>query len=333
MVRRLACIFFYLALAPALHAQGWEERIADAKAREDAIVAWAAQYDWDYNMIGMDIRWADVANMRCEILAEMIGLGDISGYLTYYGPRPDADLNPPLGQIDPDTYDFYRILGYAINLGGWAHFVEGFLGDTDDQRAEYWELTCNGQHGIPEGLLGPDWAKTAMFTVDGRWLTVLGDIEPGFFSAFAETVAKHDITGVNLGSRGGSVMDAMQAGGLIRALDMDVSLHADCESACPLVYFGGHDPRVVVALPPFRLGFHQVSANGVAIPLDSPIYETIGAYVQAMGVDEDFVLSAMRSAPPDDMFFPDFQSLCDANAIAWVRYHCSQSYPEDTANR
>ncbi len=327
-LRLLGLTLVLLALARGLYAEGWDDRITDARARADGIETWAAGYGWDYNAIGRIARFVDVAAIRCEILAEMIGIGDIASYLEYVGPRPDEFHAPPTGPIDPDTYDFYQILGYSMNLGHWARAAEEFLTQSDDQRAEAWELTCNGQNRIPDGLLGPDWNTSASFRVDDGILYVLGDIVPGFFEEFEAALSQNEIRAVSLGSRGGSVLDAMQAGGLIRARGLQTDLYGDCESACPLIFIGGRPPRDFVAPANIhRLGFHQLSSNGVALPLDSDIYETIGAYVKAMGVDDDFVLAAMRSAPPDDMSFPDLGALCAADVIGWVTYQVTYDCP------
>ena len=138
-------------------------------------------------------------------------------------------------------------------------------------------------------------------------------------------VAENDVGIVMLGSRGGSVHDAMQAGGHIRQRGLQTELFGDCESACPLMYLSGQEPRIA-RLPLHRLGFHQISARGKAIPLDSPIYETVGAFIEAMGVDSAFVLKAMRSTPPEEIHFPDYQSLCDAN-VGWFYGNCTQTHP------
>lgn len=330
MLRSLAASVLYLAFSTAAFAQSWEDRIDSARTAAREIESWAATYGWDYNMIGTLIRTADVAVIRCSILAEMQGLGDISDHVEYYGPDPMEARKLPGGPVDADTFDFQQLLEYSMNLGIWAHQAEQFLAQTDDQRAEFWELSCNGQFGIPEGLLPDTWETAASFRLDGTALYVLGDIERGFFAEFADVVSRNEIDIVYLGSRGGSVRDAMDASALIRARGFDTDLHGDCESACPLIYFGGREPRVMFNTARFRLGFHQISADGEAIPLDSPIYDAVGSFVAEMGVDPDFVLAAMRRATPDDMYFPDYQSLCDANAVAWVYGSCSQPFPEES---
>jgi len=338
MFRLLVHTLVFFGLVQTVFAEGWEDRIADARSRARAIETWAEGYGWDYNSVGRMIRSVDVSAIRCQVLAEMMGIGDISGYIRYVSPRPDEIHSPPADSIDPDTYDFNQILGYSWNLNTWMIAVEEFRSMNGDQRAEVWELSCHGQHGIPEGLLGPDWNTSASFRVDDGILYVLGDIVPGFFKEFEAVLSKNEIRVINLGSRGGSVKDAMQAGELIRERGLITALYADCESACPLIFMAGVPPRILVSPKQFyRIGFHQISANGVAIPLDSPAYKIIGAYVKRMGVDDGFVLTAMRSVPPDGMYFPELATLCAAGVITYttqkVSYDCPMPDSENAKNR
>lgn len=325
MQRFLAGLGCVLATATALGAQDWDDRIAAAQATAGEIEAWAAGHGWDYNRIGSFTRAADLAVIRCTVLAERLGIGDIAAHVAFDGPDPTRPGPAPDPATAPDDGALQEMLTYAWNLQTWATMAEQALAYSDDQSAETWELQCRGRHGIPEGLGAAAWDRGASFRVDGHRLYVLGDIEPGFYEEFAAVVAGHDIGIVMLGSRGGSVEDAMQAGGLIRQKGLGVELFGDCESACPLVYFGGAEPRVQ-RLPLHRLGFHQISAGGTAIPLDHVIYETVAAYIDALGVDSDYILTAMQDTPLENMYYPAYQWLCDANA-GWFYGNCTQAYP------
>lgn len=319
-----------MAPAPAA-AQSWETRIAAARAEAEAFAAYGAAHGWDYNRIGTFTRRADAGRLRCTILAELIGIGDISEHVDFYGPAPWERMALPGPGVTPDDGLLQKLLTYAWNREVWANMAEQVLPASADQRAETWELQCNGQHGIPEGLLGPRWDTEASFRVDGGALYVLGDIVPGFYAEFAQALARNDIRTVMLGSRGGSVLDAMQAGGLIRQEGLAVALYGDCESACPLVYVAGAAPRIQ-DLPLHRLGFHQISVGGAAIPLDHEIYEVVAAYIDAMGVNSDYILTAMQDTPPETMWHPPYQWLCDAG-VAWFYGNCTQPHPLSDAGR
>ena len=83
---------------------------------------------------------------------------------------------------------------------------------------------------------------------------------------------------------------------------------------------------VIQRLPLHRLGFHQISAGGAAIPLDHEIYDVVAAFIDAMGVSSDHILTAMRDTPPRNMYYPPYQWLCDANA-GWFYGNCTQPHP------
>ncbi|MCB1349453.1 MAG: hypothetical protein KDK11_12740 [Maritimibacter sp.] len=322
---RIMWIGLWMLLAQAAAAQDWDARIEAARAKEAEIVAYGVHFGWDYNNIGTLIRHVDSLNLECSVIAEMLGLGDISGYLDFYGPDPRLPMELPPPSVTPDEITLQTLLEYAMNLGGWA-YKAGLFKDRDrDGLSEYWELTCNGKLGIPEGLLPEAWETRAAFRLDGTSLTILGDIETGLYAEFAEIVANNPVDRVFVGSRGGSVLDAMKIGGLIRAREIEVGLSADCESACPLVFFAGKQPRIFDWKQGRSLGFHQVSAGGAAIPFDSEIYETIGAYVAAMGVDPEFVLAAMKSTPPDGMYFPPMATYCAAGIVDSLPSVCDEA--------
>ncbi|MEZ5767055.1 MAG: hypothetical protein R3D80_04830 [Paracoccaceae bacterium] len=319
---RIMWIGLWVLLAQAAAAQDWDARIAAARARAAEIETYAGRYGYDYNSMGAIMRYVDTGRVRCLVLADMVGLGDISHYQEFAGVSPVSALPLPGPDIVPNADTLLPLLWYAWNLNDWARTAEDFLKYSDDQRAETWELNCNGQDGIPDGLLPAAWNTQASFRLDGTTLNVLGDITPGFFEAFKAALDGAEVKVIALGSRGGSVQDAMEAGGLIRQRGMTPRCAA-IAIRLPVGLFGGKTPRVLYQAPLPRLGFHQVSTNGVAIPLDSPIYDLIGGYVAAMGVDADFVLATMKSTPPEGMFFPDYQAYCAAHFVDWAYQACN----------
>lgn len=266
-------------------------------------------------MLGSLDRQADVAEIKCLILGEMLNAGDLSSHLSLYGPNP-AD--------DPDLVNAYDISLHALAKAKWVHQASLILDLSNDQRLETWNLTCDGKLGIPAGLVAADWNTRATFRVDGATLYVLGDIEAGFFDEFQSFVQAHDIRRVMFGSRGGSVGEAVQTGKLIRALGLETDLYATCASACPLAYLGG--TQRVINDWDFRLGFHQMSVAGTALPLNHEFYGLVRDYAAEMGASGDFVVAAMHNAPIDQIFYPEFQDMCDAG-ITWVRGNCSQPHP------
>ncbi|ASP20528.1 hypothetical protein ANTHELSMS3_01841 [Antarctobacter heliothermus] len=302
-----------LSLASAGHAQTWDQKIA--AARDNAARLEQMAEEKGAPMLGtLDLR-ADVAEFKCLILAEMLNAGDVSPHIQLYGPNP-AD--------EPDLNDPYAIRLHATADAKWAYQASLIVDLSEDQRLEMWNLTCDGKLGIPTGLVAADWATRATFRVEYGILYVLGDIEEGFFDEFQSFIQTHEVNRVFFGSRGGSVGEAVKTGRLIRQLGLETDLYATCASACPLAYLGG-TPRLIDNWR-FKLGFHQMAYNGEPLPLDHEFYGLVGDYVTEMGANGDYVVTAMKSAPIDQMYYPEFQDMCDAE-ITWVRGNCSQPHP------
>ncbi|WP_094020528.1 hypothetical protein [Maliponia aquimaris] len=266
-------------------------------------------------MLGTLDLQADVAEFKCLILGEMLNAGDVASHMELFGPNPAEE---------PDLNDPYSIRLHAMADAKWAYQASLIVDLSEDQRLEMWNLTCDGKLGIPAGLVTADWTTRATFRVDAGALYVLGDIEEGFFDEFQSFLQEHEINRVFFGSRGGSVGEAVKTGKLIRQLGLETDLYATCASACPLAYLGG-TPRLINNWR-FKLGFHQMAYDGAALALDHELYGLVRDYVTEMGANGDFVVTAMQSAPIDQMHYPEFQEMCDAD-ITWVRGNCSQPHP------
>ncbi len=302
-----------LSCATAGLAQSWDQRIATAQASAARLDQLAEEKGAP--ILGtLDMR-ADVAEFKCLILGDMLNAGDVAPHLKLYGPNP-AD--------EPDLNDPYAIRLHAMAKQKWAYQASQILELSEDQRLEMWNLTCDDKLGIPAGLVAADWNTRATFRVEYGILYVLGDIEEGFFDEFQSFIQDHDVSRVFFGSRGGSVGEAVKTGKLIRELGLETDLYATCASACPLAYLGG-TPRLIDNWR-FKLGFHQMSYDGAALPLDHEFYGLVRDYVAEMGANADYVVNAMQSAPIDQMFYPEFQDMCNAE-ITWVRGNCSQPHP------
>lgn len=302
-----------LSLTGAGHAQTWDQKIAAARDNAARLEQMAEQRGAP--MLGTLDLQADVAEIKCLILGEMLDAGDVAPHIQLYGPNP-AD--------EPDLNDPYAIRLHAMADAKWAYQASLIVELSEDQRLEMWNLTCDGKLGIPTGLVSAPWTTRATFLVSAGALYVLGDIEEGFFDEFRTFLQENEVNRVLFGSRGGSVGEAVRTGKLIRQLGLATDLYATCASACPLAYLGG-TPRFINDWD-FRLGFHQMAHDGAALPLDHEFYGLVRDYVTEMGADGDFVVTAMKSTRIDQMHYPAFQDMCDAE-ITWVRGNCTQPHP------
>jgi hypothetical protein len=159
----------------------------------------------------------------------------------------------------------------------------------------------------PEGAL----ARPMTFElVGGGRLMANGTITPGISQAFAEELGKRGdyIKTVVLNSPGGSVVDALAMGRLIRQRNISTEVEAGkyCASSCPLMFAGGVERR---AGDKAVIGVHQVAA--IATAANSPARDEMGMaqkisalcqrYLGDMGINLQVWVHAMET-PHDKLF-------------------------------
>lgn len=247
---------------------------------------------------------------RCAILGRLLDLHVMVEHIEQF------DYLPINEQTDP-----HDLLVFSISLDNWAAAARWAVGASESERINRWNLDCVGAFGIPRDAFLESDAPEATFVRDGDWLFVYGDIEPGFFERFVQALDMHSTARiVVLGSGGGSVRDAILAGAEIRRRGLETTIYGNCYSACPMVFVGGTE-RVLWASP-YRLGFHQISADGAAVGADHPIYSVVARYLYDMGVDASAVIPWMLAAPPTEMFEPPVDALCSPGVATFVQRVC-----------
>ena len=295
--------------APPAAADGWPEAIESVKASQQAYEGYAAAElgsAWAGNMYAGYI----FAEHRCAILGRRLGMPDLIGPL-------EAFDYPPM-DARSDAFD---LLVFSISLDHWVAAAEWATGAEEYERINVWNLDCAGHHRIPLSAMLASERPEGESEADGEKLRVNGDIDADFAPRFAAALAAHPGTReIVLGSGGGSVRDAIETGLLIQRQGLSTSLHGSCYSACLLVFTGGVD-RLLWASPN-RLGFHQVSRGGQAVPLEDPVYGVIGEDLAAMGADPAAILPLMWSAVPSDMAVPHPRDLCGTGIVTWVQRIC-----------
>ena len=161
----------------------------------------------------------------------------------------------------------------------------------------------------------------------GEVLNILGEIDFGFYNRFRESLDQNPgIRIVSLGSGGGSVIDALQAGALIRERGLHTQLYGKCYSACPMVFAGGVE-RTIYWPGGGALGFHQMYTSDGPVPMTSEIYVLLGLYLEEMGVDANTFIWFMTQAGPEDMYEPDVGDLCKPRIATWVQRTCNAENP------
>jgi hypothetical protein len=231
------------------------------------------------------------------------------GFAEYIGrlepPQPPLDSDP---QILADNY---------ASLSNWTSAAEWFAGVSQHERAKRWNLECVGKRGIPSGLW-VDVPQEVFYRSDGVYLWVYGDVVEGFSDRLRNALTKHpEVETVAIGSGGGNVMEALEAGYLVRRLGLSTQLSGECASACPIFFLGGVNRSVMRPYP--RLGFHKVSIGRTAVPVNDPVYQVIGNYVQQMGANSAFFIAAMQNWEPNDMGYLTEDQACLSGVVTWYQ--------------
>jgi len=223
-------------------------------------------------------------------------------------------------QPNDDPYEFLQI---SAELDVWVATAEAVIAMSRDQKIAMWNLECVGNHGIPFETYRQDESEGAGLVVNDGILSVLGGIDFGFYDRFRETLDQHpEVRIVSLGSGGGSVIDALQSGALIRDLGLETQLYGKCYSACPMVFVGGVE-RTIYWPSDAALGFHQMYTSDGPTPMTSEVYDLLRVYLDEMGVDADTFIGLMTRAGPEDMYEPDVGDLCKPRIATWVQRTCN----------
>lgn len=229
--------------------------------------------------------------------------------------------DPPLSASNPDEANNLRLISQS--LGNFQGAAKDAISMTPDQRLSAWNLDCVGQLDIKGRPVNVAEAKT-FYGVEknGHVLRVLGDIERGFAVRLRAAIDSNPrVHTVALGSGGGFVQEALEAGRYIRSKGLNTTLWNNCFSACPLVFLGGVERTVWSPYP--YLGFHKIYTASGPIPLTSAAYQEVSVYAGQMGASSRFILEMMFSAEPSQMrVIRGTSDLCEQKIATWVQRRC-----------
>lgn len=247
---------------------------------------------------------------ECAILGRMLGKEEAIQHL--------EKMNTLDPRTNPDPHD---ALVMSISLYSWVGAAKSALKETHERRVYFWNLNCVGWDKIARSEWIGNRDASITFEKNGNKLLVRGPVEGNFFELLKKALnTTPGIKTVTLGSGGGNIMNAIRAGLLIRERGLETELYDNCFSACPLVFMGGTSRTLWASAE--RLGFHQVSIDGKAVPRDDYIYKLIAAYLDEMKVDSRFVMRAIMSADPGDMFVPEVDKLCAPRVATFIQRIC-----------
>jgi hypothetical protein len=220
--------------------------------------------------------------------------------------------------------DAHNLRVQAQSLSNFADSVENIVKKSPQERSIYWNLDCAGKYKIPSTYVDEGQQKTFfLLKHEGVTLQILGSIETGFSSRLISAIADNpSVKNIALGSGGGSVAEAIQAGRFIRSRGLTTTLWNNCYSACPLVFLGGIERTIWAPYP--KLGFHQIYTETGAIQFTSPVYTYVGKYIASMGASSKYVIALMQSASPNQMLELALdENLCRSGVTTWIQRFCN----------
>lgn len=281
----------------------------------------------DYSHIGTAMNDVNAQEHACYSLGMLVGQSHSVQHIR-------LDRKPILKASNSD--EAYDLRVTAQSLDNFIHNGKRILKLNQNERIQEWNLDCVGHLGINGQYIQIQNEQTFYkITNNGTVLQVLGGIEKGFASRIKEAIIKNPrINTVALGSGGGYVNEAIEAGHFIRSRGIDTTLWSNCFSACPLVFIGGVN-RIIWRPHPY-LGFHKIyDEGGNAVSSSSKIYNEIKKYINEMGVSSEFMIKAMLSAEPSQMLIIEgyLDIICENNIATWTQYGCVSASHNSTTNK
>lgn len=315
MSYRILLAFVAIHSAGSAVAQSWDDAIENvSNAAEEYAEEYTARtgYFMPSGLAGINFK-----EHRCAILARMLGFSE-------YAFHFEEDY-PPAAEARTDDLIYLH-----STLDSWLAEARGTIEMPYVAKATIWNLECTVKHGLESTWIGiGEVPRADMFASDAgsETLLVIGDIDSDFYARLVKALDEHPtITTISLGSGGGDVVNALRAGVLIRNRGLDTTLHAECYSACPLVFVGGI--KRIVWSQSVALGFHAFSTEDGALPDGHWIYADIANYLEFMGADADQIMPWIKFTAVDDMSKQVGDVLCETRLVTGVHRLCMAEGPD-----
>lgn len=306
ILRVLFCICFLTNVSNAR--SSWDIAIEKAEVFRDEMNKKADALGYSY-ALGSIYNEHNVKEHTCAILGRMLGKTSLIGH-----------LEEPLPKNSEDGFEF-RLAAHSLD--NWIFTVRRLQKMPKTRKIRAWNLDCVGSNGIPVTANISDETSEAFYDLseDGKTIHILGPVTEGFYLRFVTAINDNkEVTTVALGSGGGLVREAILTGLEIRKRNLETTLWNNCYSACPLVFIAGTKRTIWSPYP--ELGFHRISVNGLAISLDSPMYDLIRDYAKEMDVNSAALIDFMSQAEPSGILNPSSDALCKARIATWVQRVC-----------
>lgn len=303
------CMLSIIFCSGSVHAISWRDSIAANESRVEDLWQLAERRGREGRHIGNMYNEYHVLELTCSILGRMIGKEE---FVAEIERSTEIDVS--------NSNDLVTGLA-ARSLGNWVYIAGRLVDASEEHRIREWNLDCVGELGIPLIAFVGEQNNSTFFDVEGKTLHVLGDVNAGFSERLKTVIRSNpQITTIALGSGGGSVTEAIEAGLFIRKRGLNTTLWNNCYSACTMVFISGLKREIWAPYP--SLSFHQISVQGSPLPFDHPAYHRLAAYATAMGVDTRSFLILTMSALPSEFTTPDVSTLCAFHIATWVQRRC-----------
>lgn len=267
----------------------------------------------DNHHIGTAYNEVDAKQHFCYALGTLLGQSNSVRHL-------DINKNPKIRASNSDDAHALRVIAQSLeNFIGAARYS---IDLPKEERIFEWNLDCAGHFKISGNLLPSNKSTFYHIKHEGKMLQVLGSIEQGFLINLKKAIEENPkIKVVALGSGGGLIKEALDAGRYIRSKNLDTTLWNNCYSACPLVFLGGENRTIMSPYP--YLGFHKIYTKEGVISNFHPIYHEVAEYVKYMGASSNYVLNNMLSAEPNQMrIIQASDDLCKYGVTTWIQRVC-----------
>lgn len=263
--------------------------------------------------IGTAYNEVDAKQHFCYALGTLLGQGNSVRHL-------DINKNPTIRASNSDDAHALRVI--AQSLENFIGAVKYSIDLPKEERISEWNLDCAGHFKISSNLLPSNKSTFYRIKHDGKMLQVLGSIEQGFSTKLKSAIEENPkIKVIALGSGGGLIKEALDAGRYIRSKNLETTLWNNCYSACPLVFLGGKSRTIMSPYP--YLGFRKIYTKEGVISNFHPIYREVAEYVNSMGASSNYVLNNMLSAEPNQMqIIQESDDLCKYGVTTWIQRVC-----------
>lgn len=267
----------------------------------------------DNHHIGTAYNEVDGKQHFCYALGTLLGQSNSVRHL-------DINKSPIIQASNSDDAHALRVI--AQSLENFISATKYSINLPKEERISEWNLDCVGHFKIPSDPLPSNKKTFYHIKNEGKMLQVLGNIEQGFSIKLQKAIEENPkIKVIALGSGGGLIKEALDAGRYIRSKNLETTLWNNCYSACPLVFLGGKQRTIMSPYP--YLGFHKIYTKEGAISNFHPIYREVAEYVKSMGVSSNYVLNNMLSAEPNQMrIIQESDDLCKYGVTTWIQRVC-----------